>query len=247
MPEAMLDAHELDTYYGPIQALRRVSVKAEIGRFVSIIGANGAGKSTFLKTIVGLVKPQSGRIMIDGKEITRFSAHKIIKQGVALVLERRQLFGPLSVLDNLILGAYRFSGKERKSRLQENLDKVFDLFAILRERSGQKAGTLSGGEQQMVAIGRALMARPRLLLLDEPSLGLAPLFVSEIFKTLTELNKGGITMVLVEQNARLALEISDYGYVLDTGKVATEGLATELLNNERVKTAYLGKRKQSAD
>lgn len=243
MIDAMMEVRKLNTYYGPIQALKQVSVRVEKGRFVSIIGANGAGKSTFLKTIVGLVKPQSGRIMIDGKDITRFPAHKIIKQGAALVLERRQLFGPLSVIDNLVLGTYRFSGKERKIRLQTTLDEVFNLFAILRERSEQKAGTLSGGEQQMLAIGRALMARPRLLLLDEPSLGLAPLFVSEIFKTLTELNNEGITMVLVEQNARLALEISDYGYVLDTGRVATEGPAMELLNNEKVKTAYLGKRK----
>ena len=243
MPEAMLDVLELDTYYGPIQALRQVSVRVEHGRFVSIIGANGAGKSTFLKTIIGLAQPQSGRIMFDGKDITRFPPHKIIKQGVALVLERRQLFGPLSVMDNLLLGSYRYSGKERASQFQATLDKVFDLFPVLRERSGQKAGTLSGGEQQMVAIGRALMARPRVLLLDEPSLGLAPLFVNEIFKTLTELNNEGITMVLVEQNARLALEISDYGYVLDTGAVATEGPAMALLNNEKVKTAYLGKRK----
>jgi branched-chain amino acid transport system ATP-binding protein len=243
MPEAMLDIRGLDTYYGPIQVLRKVSVKIEKGSFASIIGANGAGKSTFLKTIAGLVKPQSGRITIDGKELTRFPAHKITKQGVALVLERRQLFGPLSVLDNLALGTYRFSGKERKRGFQESLREVFDLFTVLRERSGQKAGTLSGGEQQMVAIGRALMARPKLLLLDEPSLGLAPLFVSEIFRTLKNLNNDGMTMVLVEQNARLALEISDYGYVLETGRVATEGPAAELLNNERVKTAYLGRRK----
>ncbi len=243
MPEAMLDVRQVDTYYGSIQALRQVSAKVEKGRFVSIIGANGAGKSTFLKAIVGLVKPQSGRIMIEGKDITRFPAHKIIKQGVVLVLERRQLFGPLSVFDNLVLGTYRFSGEERKSQFQATLEKVFSMFAILRERSGQKACTLSGGEQQMVAIGRALMARPRLLLLDEPSLGLAPIFVSEIFKTLTELNNDGITMVLVEQNARLALAISDYGYVLDTGRVATEGPAMELLDNEKVKAAYLGKRK----
>jgi branched-chain amino acid transport system ATP-binding protein len=243
MPEAMLEVHEIDTYYGPIQALRKVSVGVDKGRLVSIMGANGAGKSTLLKTIVGLVKPQSGRIIIDGNDITRFPAHQIIKQGAALVLERRQLFGPLSVVDNLVLGTYRFSGKERKKQLQATLDEVFTLFTILRERSEQKAGTLSGGEQQMLAIGRALMARPRLLLLDEPSLGLAPLYVSEIFRTLAELNNQGITMLLVEQNARLALKISDYGYVLDTGKVVAEGPAMGLLDNERVKTAYLGNRK----
>jgi branched-chain amino acid transport system ATP-binding protein len=243
MPEAMLDVDKVDTYYGPIQALKQVSVRAEKGRFVSIIGANGAGKSTFLKTIIGLVKPRSGRIAMDGTDITRFPSHKIIKRGVSLVLERRQLFGPLSVIDNLALGTYRFSGEERKSHFQSTLDKVFNLFTVLRERSGQKAGTLSGGEQQMVAIGRALMARPKLLLLDEPSLGLAPLFVNAILRTLMDLNKEGITMVLVEQNARLALEVSDYGYVLDTGTVATEGQAKELLDNEKVKTAYLGKRK----
>lgn len=243
MPEAMLDVHEIDTYYGPIQALRQVSVRVEKGRVIGIIGANGAGKSTFLKTVVGLVKPQSGRIMIGGKDITRFPAHQIIKQGAALVLERRQLFGPLSVIDNLVLGTYRFSGKERKKQAQATLERVFHLFAILRERSGQKAGTLSGGEQQMVAIGRALMTNPKLLLLDEPSLGLAPLFVREIFRTLKELNRGGMTLVLVEQNARLALESSDYGYVFETGRVTTEGPAGELLNNEKVRDSYLGKRK----
>lgn len=243
MPDCILEVRQLNTYYGPIQALKGISMNAEKGSFVGIIGANGAGKSTFLKTMTGLVKPQSGEILFEGKDITRFATHKIIRQGVGLVLERRQLFGPLSVLDNLTLGSYRFSRQERKDQLEASLDRVFNLFAILRERSRQKAGTLSGGEQQMLAIGRSLIAKPKLLLLDEPSLGLAPLFVNEIFRTLAELNKQGITIALVEQNARLALEISDYGYVLDTGRIVAEGPSVKLLDNEKVKAAYLGKRR----
>jgi branched-chain amino acid transport system ATP-binding protein len=243
MPDWILEVRQLNTYYGQIQALKGISMNAEKGSFVSIIGANGAGKSTLLKTMTGLVKPQSGEIVFEGKDITRFATHKIVRQGVGLVLERRQLFGPLSVLDNLILGTYRFSREERKDQLEASLDRVFNLFAILRERSRQKTGTLSGGEQQMLAIARSLMAKPKLLLLDEPSLGLAPLFVNEIFRTLAELNKQGITIALVEQNARLALEISDYGYVLDTGRILAEGPSVKLLDNEKVKAAYLGKRR----
>ena len=243
MPEVMLDAQDVNTFYGHIHALKGVSLQVAGGSFVSIIGANGAGKSTFLKSVMGLVKPQSGQILFNHRDIARLPTHKIVKQGVGLVLEGRQLFGPLSVLDNLTLGTYRSSKEGRKGQYEKDLNYVFRLFKILKDRSHQKAGTLSGGEQQMLAIGRALMSRPDLLLLDEPSLGLAPLFVVDIFKTLTELNREGITILLVEQNARLALKISDYGYALETGRVATEGPAMELLNNEKVKAAYLGKKK----
>jgi len=243
MDDLILDARNLNTYYGQVHALKSISVRVAKGRFVSVIGANGAGKSTFLKTIMGLVKPRSGQILFDQRDITKSPTHKIVKYGISLVLEGRQLFGPLSVQDNLILGTYKSSTERRKKQFEESLDRVYDLFYILHERSNQKAGTLSGGEQQMLAIGRALMSRPQLLLLDEPSLGLAPLFVRNIFKTLTALNDQGITIVLVEQNARLALQISDFGYVLDTGKVTAEAPAAELLNDEKVKSAYLGKKK----
>jgi len=243
MADILLDAKDLNTYYGHIHALKGISIKTEKGNFVSIIGANGAGKSTLLKTIMGLVKAESGQIIYDQKDITKLPTHTIVKYGISLVLEGRQLFGPLSVRDNLLLGTYNASRERRKQELQESLNRVYQLFQILHERSDQKAGTLSGGEQQMLAIGRALMSKPNLLLLDEPSLGLAPLFVSEIFKTLSELSRQGITILLVEQNAQVALQISHYSYVLDTGKIATEGPSCDLLNDENVKSAYLGKKK----
>jgi len=243
MADILLDAKDLNTYYGHIHALKGISIKTEKGNFVSIIGANGAGKSTLLKTIMGLVKAESGQIIYDQKDITKLPTHTIVKYGISLVLEGRQLFGPLSVRDNLLLGTYNASRERRKQELQESLNRVYQLFQILHERSDQKAGTLSGGEQQMLAIGRALMSKPNLLLLDEPSLGLAPLFVSEIFKTLSELSRQGITILLVEQNAQIALQISHYSYVLDMGKIATEGPSCDLLNDENVKSAYLGKKK----
>ncbi|MBW1997842.1 MAG: ABC transporter ATP-binding protein [Deltaproteobacteria bacterium] len=242
MHEALLDTSGLNTHYGHIHALKDIYFSVEKGGLVCVIGRNGAGKSTFLKTLTGLVKPSSGRIIYDQNEITRLPTHAIVKRGISLVLEGMQIFGPLSVLDNLLLGTYGTSaggGRELKG----SLDRVYQLFKILRDRSDQKAGTLSGGEQQMLAIGRALMSRPRLLLLDEPSLGLAPLVVREIFETLTALNRDGITMVLVEQNARLALQISQYGYVLDTGRVVIKGASEDLLTDEKVKAAYLGKRR----
>lgn len=243
MSDILLDARDLNTYYGHIHTLKGISIKAEKGNFVSIIDANGAGKSTLLKTITGLVKAESGQIIYDQKDITRLPTHTIVKYGISLVLEGRQLFGPLSVRDNLLLGTYNASRERRKQELQESLNRVYQLFQILHERSDQKAGTLSGGEQQMLAIGSALMSKPNLLLLDEPSLGLAPLFVSEIFKTLSELSRQGITILLVEQNAQIALQISHYSYVLDMGKIATEGPSCDLLNDENVKSAYLGKKK----
>ena len=243
MAEKLLGAKNLNTFYGHIHALKGISIITEKGGFVSIIGANGAGKSTLLKTIMGLVKAESGNIIYDHKDITKLPTHTIVKYGISLVLEGRQLFGPLSVRDNLLLGTYNASRGRRKQELQDSLNRVYQLFQILHERSDQKAGTLSGGEQQMLAIGRALMSKPNLLLLDEPSLGLAPLFVSEIFKTLSELNRQGITILLVEQNAQIALQISHYSYVLDMGKIATEGPSCDLLNDENVKSAYLGKKK----
>jgi len=242
MSDVLLDVTDLNTYYGHIYALKNVSIKVEEGSLVSIIGANGAGKSTFLKTVMGLVQAHSGKITYHGKDITRLPTHQIVKSGIGLVPEGRQLFGPLPVLDNLKLGTYRYSQRERNNLIQENLDTVYRLFPILRERARQKAATLSGGEQQMLAIGRALMARPQLLLLDEPSLGLAPLFVREILKALVELRKQGITIVLVEQNARLALKVSDYGFVLHTGRTVAQGPSRELLNDEELRSAYLGKK-----
>ncbi|MBW2064885.1 MAG: ABC transporter ATP-binding protein [Deltaproteobacteria bacterium] len=243
MPEALLDTSGLNTHYGHIHALKDLYFSVESSGLVCVIGRNGAGKSTFLKTVMGLVRPSSGRIVYDQRDITKLPTHAIVKRGISLVLEGRQVFGPLSVLDNLMLGAYRAAKAEDKGRLRESLENVYQVFKILQERSDQKAGTLSGGEQQMLAIGRALMSRPKLLLLDEPSLGLAPLVVRDIFETLTALNRQGITMVLVEQNARLALQISQYGYVLDTGRVVVKGPSEELLTDEKVKSAYLGKKR----
>ncbi|NIO04988.1 MAG: ATP-binding cassette domain-containing protein [Proteobacteria bacterium] len=242
MSDLLLDVRDVNTYYGHIHALKNISVRVGKGSLVSVIGANGAGKTTFLKTIMGVVQAQSGKIYYDGDEITRLPTHKIVKIGISLVPEGRQLFGPLSVLDNLALGTYKYSEKNKKEEFVESANQVYRLFPILQERTKQKAGTLSGGQQQMLAIGRALMSRPQLLLLDEPSLGLAPMFVREIMDTLVELRNQGITIVLVEQNARLALKISDYCFVLDTGKIATEGPSRELMHDEELRDAYLGKR-----
>lgn len=244
MSDLLLDVTNVNTYYGHIHALKNISVKVKKGSLVTIIGANGAGKSTLLKTIMGLVQAQSGQIYYNGTDITRLPTHEIVKCGVSLAPEGRQLFVPLSVLDNLRLGAYKYSQKKRKEEFEESLERVYKLFPILQERAKQKAGTLSGGQQQMLAIGRALMSRPQLLLLDEPSLGLAPMHVRDIFYTLVELKNLGITIVLVEQNAHLALKVSGYGFVLDTGKITIEGQSEELLNNEELKSAYLGKKQK---
>ncbi len=237
---AFLEVKNINTFYGNSHVLRNVSIKLARGSLISIIGANGAGKSTLLKTVIGLLKVQSGHIHYNGKDISRMAVHEIVKFGISMVPEGRQLFGALTVMDNLLLGTYKDSRTTRNKHLRESLDMVFDLFPILKKRSKQKAGTLSGGEQQMLAIGRSTMAKPQLLLLDEPSLGLAPLVVREIMSTLLKLKKLGITLVLVEQNARLALKISDYAYVLDTGKITTEGRCSDLLNDEKVIRAYLG-------
>lgn len=235
----MLDLRGINTFYRTIQVLKNVSLTVPEKDFVTIIGAKGAGKTTLLKTISGVGPLRNGTIRYQGDEISRLSPEKIVLQGISLVPEGRQLFTHLSVLDNLRLGAYFYSNRKFKQEVQESLDRILTWFPVLKKRAAQLAGTLNRGEQQMVAIGRALMARPKLLLLDEPSLGLAPLIVDEIFKVIRLLNEEGTTILLVEQNARAALQIARYGYVLETGSVAFEGPAQELLADEKVRHAYL--------
>lgn len=237
----LLDLRGVNAYYGSIQALKNVFLKIADGNIVTIIGANGAGKSTLLKAISGIIQSKDGAIWYQGTDITHFSPVKIVSLGISQVPEGRQLFAHLSVLDNLRLGAYLYQNRKFKTEIEEKLDWIYQVFPILRKRSKQLSGTLSGGEQQMVAIARALMARPKLLLLDEPSMGLAPLIVQEIFRVIRQLNDQGTTILLVEQNARAALHIANYGYVLETGSVALEGPAQDLLADEKVRHAYLGK------
>ncbi len=224
-----------------MQVLKGISLRVQEGEIVTLIGANGAGKSTLLNTVAGLVPANEGQILFEGKEIGGLSAVKVVQRGIALVPEGRRLFAPLTVMDNLILGAYQRYSRSQRQQIQETLDLVFNLFPILKERSGQLAGTLSGGEQQMLAIGRALMSAPRLILLDECSLGLAPLVVDEILNAIQELRQTGVTALLVEQNARKALHIADRGYVIETGQIVAEGECRELLNNPEIGRAYLGK------
>jgi branched-chain amino acid transport system ATP-binding protein len=237
----MLDLRGVNAYYGSIQALKNVFLKVSTGDIVTIIGANGAGKSTLLKAISGVIQPKGGTVWYQDTDITHFSPVKIVALGISQVPEGRQLFAHLPVLDNLQLGAYLFQNRKFKKEIEEKLDWIYQVFPILRKRSKQLAGTLSGGEQQMVAIARALMSRPKLLLLDEPSMGLAPLIVQEIFRVIRQLNDQGTTILLVEQNARAALQIANYGYVLETGSIALEGPSQELLADEKVRHAYLGK------
>ena len=237
----MIDLRGVNAFYGTIQALKNVSIKVGAGEIVTIIGANGAGKTTLLKAISGVIPSKSGTIWYQGNNITQYSPVKIVSQGISQVPEGRQLFAHLTVLDNLHLGAYLYYNRKFKKEIEEKLDWIFTLFPVLRKRAKQLAGTMSGGEQQMVAIARALMSRPKLLLLDEPSMGLAPLIVQEIFKVIRRLNDQGTTILLVEQNARAALQIARYGYVLETGTVAMEGPAQELLADGKVRQAYLGR------
>jgi branched-chain amino acid transport system ATP-binding protein len=232
----MLQVNNLNVYYDGIHALKGVGLSVKRDRVVTLVGANGAGKSTILRSIVGLVRPFSGSIRLNGEELTRHETHKIIKRGIGISPEGRRVFGNLTVLENLELGAYNCSAME----LGDNLGWVYSLFPRLKERRKQLAGTLSGGEQQMLALGRALMSRPKLLLLDEPSLGLAPLVAAEVFKAIDSINRGGATILLVEQNAMAALNVADYAYVLETGRVILEGTGRELLRDERVRKAYLG-------
>jgi branched-chain amino acid transport system ATP-binding protein len=227
--------------HGAIQALRNVSLHVSEGEIVTLLGGNGSGKTTLLKVISGIHPPSKGRLIFAGQNISGFQAEKILRLGVGQVPEGRQIFAPLSVLDNLLLGAYvRFKGKEKKE-VWKDMEGIFGLFPLLKERKAQRAGTLSGGEQQMVAIGRTLMSRPKLLLLDEPSMGLAPKVVGDIFRTIRTLPTRGTTILLVEQNAKAALQIAERGYVMETGRIILEGETADLLNNKEVQRAYLGK------
>ncbi len=237
----MLKVRSLKVNYGAIRALKGVSFHVREGEIVTLLGANGAGKSTLLNTISGLLRPAAGEILLNDSPIHKLSPAQIVKFGVSQSPEGRQVFSTLSVHDNLILGAYPRRRSGGKTELKQDLKTVEELFPILKERYRQSAGTLSGGEQQMLAIARSMMARPKILLLDEPSMGLAPIVVSGIFKTLKQLRDGGMTILLIEQNARAALSIADRGYVLETGRVVIEGSVDELLENKEVKRAYLGK------
>jgi branched-chain amino acid transport system ATP-binding protein len=237
----MLEIRNISTFYGHIKALKEVSLEVCAGEIVSLIGANGAGKTTLLNSISGVVPAGQGQILLDGQDITCLSPEAIVGQGICQVPERRQVFGTLTVQDNLTLGAYvRLRHRERRA-VNQDIDYVFSLFPILKDRQKQLAGTLSGGEQQMLAIGRGLMARPKVLLLDEPSLGLAPILVHEIFQVIQHLQQEKTTILLVEQNARAALGISDRGYVLEAGQVVLSGTAQELIANKEVQQAYLGR------
>jgi len=236
----VLVVENLNTYYGKIRALKSVSVRVKKGALVSIVGSNGAGKTTLLSSISGLIPYKSGTILYDNENVSHASTTSLVSLGMVLVPERRELFSKLCVEDNLLLGAYKHIVQKQKRKVRANFDYVYDLFPILDERQSQTAGTLSGGEQQMLAIGRALMSSPKTLLLDEPSLGLAPIIVNEIFQTIDKLKNEGVTILLVEQNAMAALKVASYGYVLQTGEVAKEGLSQELLDNEEIREMYLG-------
>lgn len=233
----MLKVRDLNTHYGVIQALKGVSIDVKVGEIVTLIGANGAGKTTLLNSISGIVKPTSGTIEFEGKDITKTSTQDIVKLGITQVPEGRRVFSGMTVYENLLMGAYLRNDKDEMKR---DIDSVFERFPILKERQKQDASTLSGGEQQMLAMGRALMARPKILLLDEPSMGLAPLLVREIFNIIEDINKQGTTILLVEQNAQMALKVADRGYVLETGKLVLSGTGEELANNDEVRKAYLG-------
>jgi branched-chain amino acid transport system ATP-binding protein len=233
----MLSSNDLDVSYGDLQALWGVSLDVQAGEIVALIGPNGAGKTTIMRTLAGLLFPTRGSIVLDGRRVEREPGHRRVALGLALVPEGRRLFGTMTVLENLELGAY--AGRARAER-RAALDSVYRIFPILRERRGQMAGTLSGGQQQMVAIGRALMSRPRLLLLDEPSLGLAPVVVESIFAVIREINVEGVTVLLVEQNARAALRLASRGYVVENGRVVQHDRADTLLHDEHVRAAYLG-------
>jgi branched-chain amino acid transport system ATP-binding protein len=234
---AILTLEDVHTYYGTIHAVKGVTLDVYEGEIVTLIGANGAGKSTTLRTINGLVHPRQGRIRFEGRDITRAAPHEIVKMGISQAPEGRRLFPRMTVLENLEMGAFQ---RADRSGMKEDLERVYTLFPRLYERRSQKAGTLSGGEQQMCAIGRALMARPRLLLLDEPSMGLAPIFVERIFQIVTEINQQGTPILLVEQNALMALDVARRGYVLETGRIVLADDAKALRENEQVRKTYLG-------
>jgi branched-chain amino acid transport system ATP-binding protein len=236
-PAPILELRDVHTYYGSIHALKGISLEVHQGEIVTLIGANGAGKSTTLRSINGLNHPRRGTIHFQGRDITNAAPHRIVKSGIAQSPEGRRLFPRMSVMENLEMGAFQ---REDRSTFRDDLERVFELFPRLHERRQQKAGTMSGGEQQMCAIGRALMARPKLLLLDEPSMGLAPILVEQIFEIVREINQQGTPVLLVEQNALMALDAANRGYVLETGTIALQGPARELRDNEQVRKTYLG-------
>jgi branched-chain amino acid transport system ATP-binding protein len=233
----MIKIDNLVVSYGGIEALKGVSLEVPSGKIVTLVGANGAGKSTTLKSIVGLVKPKSGNIDYEGTDLTKLNTELMVKKGIALVPEGRKVFADLTVLENLKIGAY---SRSDKAGIAEDLEKVYSLFPRLKERTWQAAGTLSGGEQQMLAIGRALMSRPKLIMMDEPSLGLAPIIVKELFGIIKRINEEGMTVLLIEQNANAALKIADIGYIMETGRIMLSGSGQELLSNDEIKKAYLG-------
>ena len=234
---SMLEIHDLQVYYGLIQAIKGVSFHVEEGEVIALIGANGAGKTTILHTITGLLSPKAGSVIFEGKDITKIPGHKIVSMGMAHVPEGRRVFANLSVYQNLKMGAYT---RKDKQEIEETLKMVYKRFPRLEERKNQMAGTLSGGEQQMLAMGRALMSKPKIILMDEPSMGLSPIYVNEIFDIIQEVSKSGTTVLLVEQNAKKALSIADRAYVLETGNIVSEGKAADLLEDDTIKKAYLG-------
>ncbi|MDD2979398.1 MAG: ABC transporter ATP-binding protein [Hespellia sp.] len=234
---SMLKVTDMEVYYGVIQAIKGISFEVNEGEVIALIGANGAGKTTILHTVTGLIEPKAGKIEFEGKDITKTPAHKIVSMGMAHVPEGRRVFAQLSVYENLKLGAYTRSDK---NEMEETLKMVYKRFPRLEERKNQLAGTLSGGEQQMLAMGRALMSHPKIILMDEPSMGLSPIFVNEIFDIIQEVSAGGTTVLLVEQNAKKALSIADRAYVLETGNIVLTGAAKDLMNDESTKKAYLG-------
>lgn len=234
---SMLKVTDLEVYYGVIKAIKGVSFEVNQGEVIALIGANGAGKTTILHTVTGLIQPKHGQIEFEGNDITKTPAHKIVSMGMAHVPEGRRVFAQLSVYENLKMGAYT---RKDKNEIEETLANVYKRFPRLEERKNQMAGTLSGGEQQMLAMGRALMSHPKIILMDEPSMGLSPIFVNEIFNIIQEVSAGGTTVLLVEQNAKKALSIADRAYVLETGNIVLDGDAKELMNNDSIKKAYLG-------
>ena len=234
---AMLEVKNLEVYYGVIQAIKGISFEVNEGEVIALIGANGAGKTTTLQTITGMLQPKAGEIIFEGKDISKIPGHKIVSMGMAHVPEGRRVFAELSVYENLKLGAYT---RKDKKEIEETLARVYKSFPRLEERKNQLAGTLSGGEQQMLAMGRALMSKPKIILMDEPSMGLSPILVEEIFHIIREISAGGTTVLLVEQNAKKALAIADRAYVLETGNIVLSGDAKEMMNNDSIKMAYLG-------
>ena len=234
---AMLEVKDLEVYYGVIQAIKGISFHVDKGEIIALIGANGAGKTTTLHTVTGLISPKNGHVLFEGKDITKIPAHKIVSMGMAHVPEGRRVFAELSVYENLKMGAYT---RKDKNEIEESLKNVYKRFPRLEERKNQMAGTLSGGEQQMLAMGRALMSKPQIILMDEPSMGLSPIMVNEIFDIIRSVSESGTTVLLVEQNAKKALSIADRAYVLETGKIVLEGKAKDLLEDDSIKKAYLG-------